>query len=252
MSEPDIHVSIALKYFQIGYITVDNAESDTTAMDKLHYLLGQRELSFSPSNNCLQCLARIIDICSFRTIAAFSPKSPTDASLLTDPLKDGSSVADNASKREGDVEPLVMNPWNDSEVEYDSEPDLDLDPKDSQELCDLTSKGAKWSAGLKRNPLERARRVIYAIQSSDSTKQKFSQTINDGNLHGWFPARDKNGELIPGKVAKLENLPLLKDVKTSWDSVYLMLRRLRDLRGVCFIKTIVTTVVTDAIFYIGH
>jgi hypothetical protein len=215
---------VCLAIFQIGHFTLDSTKDNATAMKKLESLLNDRELPFNALSNRVQCLANIITICSSRVIAAFSPKSPTNASLLTLPSTDEPGVADL----------LVMELWDDSDSEYDPDPDSDLGPNGAGDLCDLTSRESKWSAGLERNPLNRARSVIRALWASEPIKQRFSEAIEDGNERGWFPARDKYGKLIPGETAQVKNVPVLRDIKTRWDSVYLMLRRLRELRGVSF------------------
>ena len=50
-----------------------------------------------------------------------------------------------------------------------------------------------------------------------------------GNNKQWFTTTDEAGNSIPDTLPCLE---LLRDVKTRWDSVYLMLHRLRELRQV--------------------
>ena len=86
-----------------------------------------------------------------------------------------------------------------------------------------------WVTGIKRNPLKRARRAIRLLRSSGKNRQTFKAFIPHGNEHNWFKKR-KGGERVPVKVPSLD---LLRDVKTRWDSAYLMLERLRELRLVC-------------------
>jgi hypothetical protein len=61
------------------------------------------------------------------------------------------------------------------------------------------------------------------LRSSGQRRDSFEQLIRDGNNNGWF------GETV-------EQLQLLRDVKTRWDSVYFMLRRLRELRLVRYLS----------------
>ena len=53
--------------------------------------------------------------------------------------------------------------------------------------------------------------------------------IIDGNERKWFSLKTGNGKCELVKVPKLQPL---RDVKTRWDSVYMMLQRLRVLRPV--------------------
>jgi hypothetical protein len=59
---------------------------------------------------------------------------------------------------------------------------------------------------------------VRVLRSSSSRRDAFDQHIRDGNEKGWFD---------------VGQLQLLRDVKTRWDSVYYMLRRLRELQPVC-------------------
>jgi len=219
----------SLTIFQIGCLTLDNAENNATMMQALQTLFAKRELKFSASNNRVRCFAHIINLCSSHVIAAFTPNSSRPSNNEFDDGQDTSESDDG-------VDDLVADPWQDSEYdsECDSEYDPNLDPEDAEGLCDRTSRRTAWSAGLKLNPLGRARRIIRTLRASDQRRQRFSKFIDDGNKHGWFHARDKNGKRIPGQTVQLRNVQLLRDVKTRWDSVYLMLQRLRELRAVSF------------------
>ncbi|KAH9055112.1 hypothetical protein EDB83DRAFT_2316248 [Lactarius deliciosus] len=82
-----------------------------------------------------------------------------------------------------------------------------------------------WFAGIKRNPLKRARRAIHLLRSTGPNRETFKVFIHKGNNNNWFKKR-KGGERVPVKVPLVD---LLRDVKTRWDSAYLMLERLREL-----------------------
>jgi hypothetical protein len=72
---------------------------------------------------------------------------------------------------------------------------------------------------VKRDPVALGRNIVRLLRSSGQRRETFDQLIRDGNKSGWFET-------------KVPELQLLRDVKTRWDSVYLMLRRLRELRPV--------------------
>jgi hypothetical protein len=86
-----------------------------------------------------------------------------------------------------------------------------------------------WFAGIKRDPLKRACRIIRLLRSSDKHREDFHKFIEDGNEQKWFSEKTQSGERLSVQVPKLQ---LLRDVKTRWDSVYKMLQRLRQLRPV--------------------
>ena len=77
------------------------------------------------------------------------------------------------------------------------------------------------------NPIARARAVVQVIRGSGGRRDAFDELIKNGNDGKWF----KRGKLP--QVVQLKPLQLLRDVSTRWDSVYHMLRRLREIRPVC-------------------
>ena len=76
------------------------------------------------------------------------------------------------------------------------------------------------------DPIARARDIVRVIRGSSKRRQAFEDVIKNGNSGDWF----RDGQ--PPKVVKVESQQLLRDVRTRWDSVFLMLRRLRQLRPV--------------------
>jgi hypothetical protein len=74
------------------------------------------------------------------------------------------------------------------------------------------------------NPIALARSVVGAIRASSTRRDAFNQVITDGNQRGYFMEGD------PPKAVTLSHAQLLRDVQTRWDSVFLMLRRLRSMR----------------------
>jgi len=82
---------------------------------------------------------------------------------------------------------------------------------------------------MKRNPLRCAQRVIHLLCSSDNHRTEFQKIIVNGNEHGFFTKMDSSGNQVKDDVPVLQ---VLRDVRTRWDSVYLILLRLRELRPV--------------------
>ena len=80
-------------------------------------------------------------------------------------------------------------------------------------------------------PMEVGRYDVRPV-SLDQHKGLFHRTIIDRNKHWWFFLKSKKG------IHKQVNLPvvqLLKDMKTWWDSVYLMLECLIMLQPVSYL-----------------
>jgi hypothetical protein len=88
----------------------------------------------------------------------------------------------------------------------------------------------KWIEGIKSDPLRRAQRLVRILRASDDRRRGLQQYIVDGNECKWF----HRTETRAGKHVKVQvqvpALQLLRNVKTRWDSVFMMLQRLRHLR----------------------
>jgi hypothetical protein len=83
-----------------------------------------------------------------------------------------------------------------------------------------------WFADIKRDPLKRACKVIHLLCSLDTHKTAFREHIQAGNERGWFTVNVEKSKSVKVTAPKVQ---LLRDVKTRWDLVYLMLQRLRAL-----------------------
>ena len=73
------------------------------------------------------------------------------------------------------------------------------------------------------NPIARTRSAVKVIRGSGQHREAFDEVITNGNAKGWF----KQGE--PPIIVQVKPLQLLQDVRTRWDSVYHMLKRLREM-----------------------
>jgi hypothetical protein len=195
---------------QISHFTLDNAESNAVAMRELESLLAAHKtataVGFDHLNHCIRCYAHIINICSSHIIASVTSIPKSYISDLKVPVGLNVAICDdsNDSSDDGDVGELELDDcYDDPSPQFDS-----------------------WLAGIKCDPLRRARRVVRFLCSSDQRREGFCVFIQDGNKCSWFTAKDDNGRRTLIQVPELQ---LLRDVKTQWDSVYMMLQRLREL-----------------------
>lgn len=76
------------------------------------------------------------------------------------------------------------------------------------------------------DPIARGRLVVKAIRASGQRRDRFEDLIRDGNAKGYFK--------VEGQIVKVNIRQLLLDVRTRWDSVYQMIKRLREMRPVSF------------------
>lgn len=188
------------------------------AMKELQSLLDGHEagiaVNFDHLNHRVRCYAHIINICSSHIIMSLaSPKKY------------------NSGLKALDADGMVHG---------DSDSESDDDGTDRGRIVDELELGncyndrndgvlSRWFSGIKRNPLGRARRVIRLLRSSDQRRSGFRDFIKDGNSGKWFFVKDDKGKC---KQVTVPELHPLRDVKTRWDLVYLMLERLRCLRPV--------------------
>src|SRR5258707_1637977 len=201
---------------------LDNGENNAVAMQELQSLLAKCEmavgLDFDHPKHCVLCYAHIINICSSHIISSMTSVSKWYLSDLKVPA---------------DTDCMFCTEDNDDLD--DSDIDLDAD----EDIAELRLDGCydahgdadleEWFAGIKHDPLRRACRVICLLCSSDLCKQNFREFIQSGNERKWFTKLDDNGKHVMVQICELQ---LLRDVKTRWDSVYMMLKCLRYLQPV--------------------
>jgi hypothetical protein len=142
-------------------------------------------------------------------------------------LKIGHFTLDNAGNNKTMMEAL------EKKLE---ERDIPFDATDRRIMCyahvvNLCSGAVIRAAGdgdgtLELNPIGVARGVVRAVRVSGKRRDAFDEVIRDGNRKAWFKAGQ------PPEVIIVKELQLLRDVRTRWDSVYLMLNRLREMRPV--------------------
>jgi hypothetical protein len=190
-------------------------------MRELQSLLMKREtavaVNFDHLNHRIRCYAHIINICSSHIIASVTQTSKSGLSDLEVPID--SNYARDSDDESGDDDIDRFDPIHEFE---ESELAHFYDDEDNSTL-------KEWFAGIKRDPLRRARRVIRLLRSSDQRREGFRAFIRDGNQRRWFTTKNNDGKRITVQVPELQPL---RDVKTRWDSVYMMLQRLRQLRPV--------------------
>jgi hypothetical protein len=186
-------------------------------MYQLQSLLEDRETesdinyNFDPLKHRIRCYAHIINLCSSHMVASTSPSNtnnPIDSNRMTH-AHDGSGSDDQS---------------DDGKIDHDSE---DSEQSNADDLIP-----EEWAAGIKQDPLKRARKVIHLLRSSDKRRTEFQAFLSKGNDANWFTKIGNNGESVPTEIKERQ---LLRDVKTRWDSVFLMLRRLRQLRPVSYL-----------------
>src|SRR5882757_3151099 len=79
----------------------------------------------------------------------------------------------------------------------------------------------------KRDPIALGRDVVRALRASGQRRELLDTIIDNGNKDGFFFVGASTSPV------QVQHLQLLRDVKTRWDSVYYMIRRLRLMRPVC-------------------
>jgi hypothetical protein len=96
----------------------------------------------------------------------------------------------------------------------DSTPRIDPERQSFEDAC-------------KRDPIALGRDVVRALRASGQRREQLDTIIDNGNKDEFFFVGTSTDPV------HVQHLQLLRDVKTQWDSVYYMIRRLRLLRPVC-------------------
>jgi hypothetical protein len=108
----------------------------------------------------------------------------------------------------------------------DEHQDADFsDVKDSWTVRATKVKKELYLAAVRGNTLQRARDVVNTIRVSNSRRNQFRDIIISGNQSELFC--NDTGEKI-----QLPVVELLRDEKTRWDSTFIMINRLRNVRQV--------------------
>lgn len=83
----------------------------------------------------------------------------------------------------------------------------------------------QYEALRARDAVALGRDIVRILRASGQRRDDFETIIRVGNKNSWFQDAER-------QPIRLRHLQLLRDVKTRWDSVYYMIRRLRELRPV--------------------
>jgi hypothetical protein len=111
-------------------------------------------------------------------------------------------------------------------------PDNDDDDDDFEDLEDLIDAdegrgfGQSFEAACAQDPIARLRKIVMTIRSSGQRRMAFISWIVSGNQSGLFVLQNEPNDIPPRQ--------LLRDVRTRWDSTYLMLKRCIEMRLVSF------------------
>jgi len=196
-------------------------------MDALQTLLDKcnitNKISFNHVDRRIHCYAHIINICTSHVIASVTSTSKSYLANLKIPV----DLDDAACSDSNDVSDNSSNTGSDDDTDHP------CDINQIQLANSFKSRGDSslkdWFKGIQRDPLKRAQRLVSFLRVLDQRKEGLRNKINEGNKSNLFIGKDETGKHIVFPVPQLE---LLKDVKTRWDSMYMMLERLRQLRPI--------------------
>jgi hypothetical protein len=83
-----------------------------------------------------------------------------------------------------------------------------------------------FEEAIKRDPMALGRDIVCVLQNSGQRRDLFDNIIQDGNEKGWFEVGD------PPVPVQLRPVQLLHDMITRWDTMYYMVRCLREMHPV--------------------
>jgi hypothetical protein len=83
-----------------------------------------------------------------------------------------------------------------------------------------------FEEAVQRDPVALGRNIVRVLRNSGQQCDLFDDIVQDGNDKEWFQVGD------PPVTVELPLVQLLRDIITRWDTVYYMVRRLREMRPV--------------------
>lgn len=175
-------------------------------MEELEKLLRVENIKFDRNDNRIGCFPHIINICVSHIVSSLTKVADMDEEEFVE--DSGKEDVDEDDEEDNDG--------------YIGDLSDDIDDHIGQEKFDVNEELLLWLENVKRNPVKRARAVVRKVRSSGQRREELSATIKTGNSSGLFKDDGKN--------VKVKDLQLIKDVKHRWDSLYLMISRLRELR----------------------
>jgi hypothetical protein len=106
-------------------------------------------------------------------------------------------------------------------------PETDNDSEDLIDELNLNAEdghgiGQTFDDACAQDPIARLRKIVMKIRSSGQRRDAFMTWIETGNKSGLFVVNNRPVEIPPRQ--------LLRDVRTRWDSTYLMLKRCIEMR----------------------
>jgi len=220
-------------------MTMDNAENNATCMKELQKLFKKDEIDFDPKDKRIRCYPHIINICVQHIVASLKkvdisyPDSDDEDSGEEARRRKGKGVRQGKEKEVYEEDEDEDEDQNENENENQDEDededdggytaDGDVSDRIRTAKYDPMGKNRKWFVDLKRDPVTRARAVVHTVRSSGQRRESLLDVIQEGNKKNHF----KDGAKNPIQIREVE---LIKDVKHRWDSLYLMISRLRELR----------------------
>lgn len=195
---------------------MDNAKNNDTFIASLaNLLVSERDMVYDSSQHRIMCFPHIVHICVTHVLKRYRSSREEPADDEMDEHEDLGAAILAAESMEDDFDAL--------------------DGSDDEELANIPEGPPSdefeqsYDEALRRKPLELVRAIVRAIRSSSQCWEFLQQVISDGNKSGRF--KDATGE-----TTKIPLLHLLLDVKTRWDSTYLMIERFltaRSVREIC-------------------
>jgi hypothetical protein len=100
------------------------------------------------------------------------------------------------------------------------------DDDDSEDQAGVPDEGRgfkqSFEAACAQDPIARLRKIVMAIRSSGQRRDALMKWIEDGNRNGLF--------VLENTPVQIQPMQLLRDVRTRWDSTYLMIKRCIEMR----------------------
>jgi hypothetical protein len=196
-------------------------------MKELKKLLAEREIAFHSDDNRIMCFPHVVNIATQHILRALTNPPDDDDKFYDDGADQGGAHAGGTGEDNNEV-----NKANNDDADTSNDSDNSTDEEDNDQGRrgnNIMRRGASnYQDAIQEDPINLCRKVARTVRSSGQRRDEFDEMVTNGNTKEWFR--------VDGQVVQVSQLQLLLDVKTRWDSTFIMMKRFIELQPVCIIS----------------
>ena len=188
-------------------------------MKELQKILKAREIPFDAEDTRISCFPHVVNLatqCILQSLTNTDLAGETEDFGDDDDEGQGTRASASEDSEENDSESEDSTGTDDDD---NDDGDSDSGSKDDADTnIPLPRKGATtYEDACNADLITRCRKVSRTVRSSGQRRDDLDELIMKGNIKGWFK--------VDRETVQVPMLQLLLDVRTRWDSTFIMLKR---------------------------